>query len=43
MFYFEYVKKELKRYLFKIYLQKYFLQQYIYGIAKRIRDCTNIQ
>ena len=42
MFYFEYMKKELKRYLFKIYLQKLYLQQYIYGITTRIRDITKI-
>ena len=42
MFYFEYMKKEIKRYLFKIYLQKLYLNQYIYGITTRIRDCTKI-
>ena len=40
MFYFEFIQKQLKKCLFKIYLQKLFLQQYIYGIAKKIRDCT---
>ena len=40
MFYFEYIQKQLKKYLFKLYLQKLFLQQYIYGITTRIRDCT---
>ena len=42
MFYFEYMKKEIKRYLFKIYFQILYLQQYIYGITTRIRDITKI-
>ena len=42
MFYFEYMKKKLKRYLFKLYLQKLYLNRYIYGITTRIRDCTKI-
>ena len=43
MFYFEFIQKQLKKCLFKIYLQKLFLQQYIYGFTTRIRDCTKIQ
>ena len=43
MFYFEFIQKQLKKYLFKIYLQKLFLQQYIYGFTERLRDCTKIQ
>ena len=42
MFSFEFIQKQTKKYLFKLYLQKLFLQQYIYGIAKKIRDCTKI-
>ena len=43
MFYFEFIQKELKKYLFKIYLQKLFLNKCIYGITTRIRDITKIQ
>ena len=43
MFYFEFIQKQMKKYFFKIYLQKLYLQQCIYGFTKILRDCTKIQ